>query len=116
MGKRVLLVDDDIDLQFLTRLALNEAGFDVVTVANGREAILQARAGGFDVILMDAEMPVMNGYEAYHELLSDPVTSAIPVVFLTAKLPEERVDYILKPFDTDQLPDQILKILAMRNS
>jgi CheY-like chemotaxis protein len=104
MGKRVLLADDDKDLQFLTEMALSDAGYEVVTVANGKEVLQQARSASFDIILMDAEMPLMNGFEAYRELSSDPATSKIPVVFITASQPNQDVNYILKPFDADALP------------
>jgi CheY-like chemotaxis protein len=111
MGKRVLLADDDPDLQFLTEMALNDAGYDVVKVANGKEALQQARTAKFDIILMDAEMPLMNGFEAYRELSADPATSKIPVVFLTASQPKQDVNYILKPFDADALPILIEKFI-----
>lgn len=112
MGKRVLLADDDNDLRFLTEMALSDAGYEVVTVANGKEVLQHARSANFDIILMDAEMPLMNGFEAYRELSSDPATSKIPVVFLTASQPTNRdVDFILKPFDADALPILIEKYI-----
>jgi CheY-like chemotaxis protein len=111
MSKRVLLADDDSDLRFLTEMALSDAGYEVVTVANGKEVLQEARSSSFDIILMDAQMPFMNGFEAYRELSADPVTSKIPVVFLTASQPNEDVDYILKPFDADALPSLIEKFI-----
>lgn len=111
MGKRVLLADDDPDLQFLTEMALSDAGYDVVCVANGKDVLQQARTAKFDIILMDAEMPMMNGFEAYRQLSADPATSQIPVVFLTASQPNQDVNYILKPFDADVLPTLIEKFI-----
>jgi CheY-like chemotaxis protein len=113
MSKRVLLADDDSDLRFLTEMALSDAGYEVVTVANGREVLQQARSASFDIILMDAQMPLMNGFEAYRELSADPATAKIPVVFLTASQPPQNVDYILKPFDADALPGLIEKYIKV---
>ena len=107
----MLLADDDPDLRFLTEMTLSEAGYEVVTVGNGKEALQEAQRTKFDIILMDAEMPLMNGFEAYRALLSDPSTSMIPVVFLTASQPGDDVQYILKPFDADALPDLLQKFL-----
>jgi CheY-like chemotaxis protein len=111
MSKRVLVADDDSDLRFLTEMALIDAGYEVVTVTNGREVLQHARNASFDIILMDAQMPLMNGFEAYRELSADPATSKIPVVFLTASQPTEDVEYILKPFDADALPSLIEKFI-----
>ena len=117
MGNRVLLADDDPDLRFLIEMSLNEAGYDVICVSNGKEAVDLARQGKYDVILMDAEMPVMDGFEAYRTLLSQPETAQIPVIFLTARTPDESIrksltpfHYILKPFDADVLPETIRQI------
>lgn len=120
MGKKLLLADDDSDLRFLTEMTLSEAGYDVVTATNGQEALALAQADNFDVILLDAMMPVMNGYEAFVQLRAQPRTAAIPVIFLTAQTPDEKtrkklglpvVDFILKPFDADALSRQIETIL-----
>jgi CheY-like chemotaxis protein len=115
MSKRVLVADDDPDLRFLTEMTLNEAGYEVVTVRNGKEAVQEAQRNKFDIILMDAEMPLMNGFEAYRALLSDPSTSAIPVVFLTATQPGDDVQYILKPFDADALPGLLQSIIEKKS-
>jgi DNA-binding response OmpR family regulator len=112
MTKRVLLADDDSDLRFLTELTLSEAGFEVVTVTNGKEVVQEAQKGKFDIILLDAEMPFMTGFEAYRELRSDPLTSTIPVLFLTASEPQESVRYLLKPFDADELSALVKKIIG----
>ncbi|HSP06425.1 MAG TPA: response regulator [Acidobacteriota bacterium] len=117
MGNRILLADDDPDLRFLIEMSLNEAGYEVMSVSNGREAVDSARKEPFDVILLDAEMPVMDGFEAYRTLCSLPETANIPVIFLTARTPDESIrksltpfHFILKPFDADRLPETIRQI------
>ena len=119
MGNRILLADDDSDLQFLTEMALSEAGFQVECVSNGKEAVEKALAQHFDVILLDAEMPVMDGFEALRTLRANPATANIPVIFLTARTPDEflrrsldPIHFILKPFDADALPQMIRQIVA----
>lgn len=119
MAIRVLVADDDGDLRFLIEMSLSDSGCDVVCVSNGREVLDAVSREAFDVILLDAEMPVMDGFEAYRALRSGPQTANIPVVFLTARPPDQALrdlgssfHYILKPFDADALPETIRKIAA----
>ena len=80
----VLLAEDFEDARELYRDYLEFSGFTVQTASNGREAIAQAIALQPDVILMDASMPVLDGWQATRELKTNPVTQHIPVVALTA--------------------------------
>ena len=119
MGYRILLADDDSDLQFLTRMALTDEGFEVICVSNGKEAVDAALAGHFDLILLDADMPVMDGFEAYRMLRSRPSTASVPVIFLTARTPDDvmrknldPLHFILKPFDAELLPETIRKMIT----
>jgi CheY-like chemotaxis protein len=88
MNKRqqplVLLVEDFEDARELYRDYLEFSGFSVQTASNGREAIEQAIALQPDVILMDASMPVLDGWQATRELKTNPTTQHIPVLALTA--------------------------------
>ena len=80
----VLLAEDFEDARELYRDYLEFSGFTVQTASNGREAIEQAIALQPDVILMDASMPVLDGWQATRELKTNPATQHIPVVALTA--------------------------------
>jgi two-component system cell cycle response regulator DivK len=80
----VLLAEDFEDARELYREYLEYAGFSVATAINGREAIDRAAALQPDLILMDASMPVLDGWQATRVLKSDPATKHIPVVALTA--------------------------------
>jgi two-component system cell cycle response regulator DivK len=80
----VLLADDFEDARELYRDYLEFSGFAVETVTNGREAIDQAVALQPDIILMDASMPVIDGWQATRELKANPATKHIPVLALTA--------------------------------
>jgi two-component system cell cycle response regulator DivK len=83
-GPIVLLAEDFEDARDLYRDYLEFSGFTVHTVANGRDAIAQARALMPDIILMDASMPVLDGWQATREIKTHPTTKHIPVVALTA--------------------------------
>lgn len=80
----VLLAEDFEDARELYRDYLEFSGFAVHTATNGREAIDQAIAIQPDLILMDASMPVLDGWQATRELKSNPATQHIPVLALTA--------------------------------
>ena len=80
----VLLAEDFEDARELYRDYLEFSGFDVHAVGNGREAIAQAIALQPDLILMDASMPVLDGWQATRELKQNPATRHIPVLALTA--------------------------------
>jgi CheY-like chemotaxis protein len=80
----VLLAEDFEDARELYRDYLEFSGFSVETVTNGREAITQAVALQPDIILMDASMPVLDGWQATRELKNNPTTKHIPVLALTA--------------------------------
>jgi len=118
---RILLADDEPDIQLLVSMALAETGHEIVMADNGREALEKARSGAFDLILLDAMMPVMGGFEAYRHLAADPATAAVPVLFMTARPDDEDLraalalgarGIIQKPFDVDTLARDIDKHLS----
>jgi len=80
----VLLAEDFEDARELYRDYLEFSGFTVETATNGRDAIAQAVELQPDVILMDASMPVLDGWQATRELKANPATQHIPVLALTA--------------------------------
>jgi PAS domain S-box-containing protein len=109
--RRILLADDNGDLrEYLARLLSSE--YDVVAVRNGLEALSEARAGRFDVIVSDLMMPELDGIELLKAVRSDSSLSTTPFVMLSAKAGEENAveglshgadDYISKPFSADEL-------------
>jgi DNA-binding response OmpR family regulator len=117
---KILVAEDEGDIRELIGLALRFAGFEVVLTADGSEAVEQAPLEQPDLIILDVRMPRMTGYEACRCLKENPVTSAIPVVFLSAKgqgddvrhgLASGAIEYIIKPFAPDELADQVRDIL-----
>jgi hypothetical protein len=115
LGPRKVLVAEDVELnQFLARHILESWDFEVVIAGNGLEAIEQLGKDAFDCILMDVQMPEMDGIEATHHIrsLSDPVKANIPIIALTANalkgdsekyLAAGMTDYLAKPFDEERL-------------
>ncbi len=93
MKKKILVVDDEKDIVDIIKYNLErENEFDVQTASNGREALELADSIP-DLILLDIMMPELNGFEVCKQLKSNPATSKIPVIFLTAK--ENEIDEIL---------------------
>ena len=119
--RRILIVDDEADIREVAQVSLELVGhWDVVTAASGQEALQTARRVQPDAILLDVMMPDMDGPSTLAELRSDPATSAIPVVFLTAKAAaDERsrlaqlgaAGVVVKPFDPLQLAHEVASTL-----
>jgi PAS domain S-box-containing protein len=106
--RRILVAEDNVINQLVVVEQLTVMGYDVVAVNNGREALEALESGGFDLVLMDCQMPELDGYEASRRIREGPETSRqIPIVALTAHAMREELerclavgmnDYITKPF------------------
>ena len=97
---RVLVVDDEDDLRFLARTMLERAGHEVLTAANGRQALEVIGQEAVDLVVVDIQMPVMDGSELIAELRAGPRTSCIPIVMWSAD-PDRGADadeVIVKPY------------------
>jgi two-component system, cell cycle response regulator DivK len=119
----VLLAEDFEDARELYRDYLEFSGFAVETAANGREAIAQAVALQPDIILMDASMPVLDGWQATRELKNNPTTKHIPVLALTAHAFDDARQeakqvgcdgFVTKPCLPDDLVSKIRAFLDIR--
>lgn len=118
---RILIAEDERDIRELISFTLQYAGYGVITVNDGEEAVKEAKKELPDLILMDVRMPRMTGYEACEILKNIETTGNIPVVFLSAKGQETEVqagleagadEYIIKPFSPDELTERVKSILA----
>ncbi len=118
-NKKLLLVEDSPDNQFLVERFLSESGAQVITANNGREGVEKAIGEHFDLILMDIQMPEMDGYEALKAIRSKGFT--LPIIALTAHaLKEERVraqregfdGYLTKPLNKAALIQKLASILS----
>lgn len=118
LGKKVLVVEDVIDNQMLTKLYLARKGMKVQFANNGAEGVDKALAEEFDLILMDMQMPVMDGYTATRQLREKGYVR--PIIALTAHAMKEDRDrcldagcdeYLTKPLDSNALYGAIARIL-----
>ena len=109
MGRVILIVEDDPKNLKLIRDLLQIKGYTTLEVTDGKQGVDMATEKMPDLILMDIQMPVMDGFEAISILKTDPVTKSIPIIALTAfamqgdreKCMEAGCnDYITKPLDT----------------
>jgi two-component system cell cycle response regulator DivK len=116
----ILLAEDFEDARELYRDYLEFSGFSVQTANNGREAIDQAVALQPDIILMDASMPVLDGWQATRELKANPSTKHIPVLALTAHAFDDARQearsvgcdgFVTKPCLPDDLVTQVRAVL-----
>jgi two-component system cell cycle response regulator DivK len=115
-GELVLIVEDNEKAMKLARDILRFAGFATVEAASGEEGIALARDRRPATILMDIQLPGIDGIGALERIRDDAATARIPVIAVTAsvmKEDRERLDsagfdgFITKPFDVDLLPDQV---------
>jgi len=121
----VLLAEDFEDARELYRDYLECSGFTVHTAANGREAIDQALALLPDIILMDASMPVLDGWQATREIKTHPSTKHIPILALTAHAFEDAKQearavgcdgFVTKPCLPDDLVSQVRAVLDRKRA
>jgi CheY-like chemotaxis protein len=118
---RILIAEDDLDIRELIAITLQFNGFEVVSAADGVQAVEKAQEQPIDLILMDVRMPRMTGYEACRRLQEIEATRDIPVIFLSAKGQEQEIQqgldagaahYILKPFAPEALVRHIRDLLG----
>ena len=124
--KKLLLVDDIEVNREIATMMLTQFGFNVETAVNGQEAvdkIAASNVGDYDVVLMDIQMPVMDGYEAARTIrkLDNPQLANIPIIAMTANAFSEDIqaakeagmnDHIAKPIDVNKMIETITKILS----
>ena len=117
--RKILVVDDEAYILHILNFSLGAEGYEVITAADGEEAIEKAREESPDLVVLDVMMPKKDGYEAFRVLKSDPETSNIPVILLTAKGREidkkvgQQVGadyYIVKPFSPTRLIERVQEI------
>ncbi len=118
---RVLIVDDEAPIRLLCRVNLEAEGMEVFEAGDGPTGLEAARREAPDVILLDVMMPGLDGWRVAEELLEDPATSSIPIVFLTARaelrdrargLDLGGLDYVTKPFNPVDLAPLIRDLIA----
>ncbi|MDD8018016.1 MAG: response regulator [Bacteroidota bacterium] len=122
MAKRILLAEDDEDNRDLVEFVMKRSGLDVelLLAEDGKQAVEIAIKEIPDLILMDMQMPVMDGYQATQAIKANPATKGIPVIAFTAQAkPEDKertlkigcVEHYSKPMDPEELLIVVQKYL-----
>ena len=120
MATRIFVVEDNPLNLKLVRDVLMKAGFDVIEARTGEDGVARAQDSNPDVILMDLQLPGINGTQALRLIRNDPGRAAVPVVALTAFAMSEDRDralldgfdgYISKPISVRDLPQQVASFL-----
>ena len=121
MPKKILVVEDTEDNRQILRDLLGMAGYDMVEAHDGAEGVAMAAEHRPDLILMDIQMPVMDGYEATRQIKANPELKALPIVAVTSyalsgdeqKTRDAGCDaYIAKPYSPRQMLAKVREILG----
>jgi len=119
--KRILCVEDNDDNQYMLHKRLTKAGFEVKIERNGAQVAKWAKTLLPDLIVMDLNLPGLNGWEATHQLKNQPETKHIPIIVLSAHAEESSREkaraagcdaYHTKPIDFPRLVDRINSLLG----
>jgi DNA-binding response OmpR family regulator len=122
MAKKILVVDDEIDIQEMLKIKLESAGYSVVTADNGLTALSQAQDNHPDLLILDLMLPKINGFRVCSLLKKDVKYSSIPIIILTARsgLEDEKLAnecganlYLTKPLDLNILLVKIKDLIGV---
>lgn len=122
--KKILIVDDEQDLCEILLYNLTAAGYEAEAAYSG-EAAWEKNPSQYDLLILDVMMPGMSGFELAEKLKSDPTTSKLPIIFLTAKDTEDDTlqgfglgadDYVTKPFSVREVVARVKAVLARSRS
>ena len=120
MKKQILIIEDNEQNIYLTTFILENHGYRVIQARDGKEGIAKASGGGSDLILLDIQLPGMDGYEVARRLKGDPETGSIPIVAVTSyAMPGDREQvlaagcdgYIEKPINPDTFISEIERFI-----
>jgi DNA-binding response OmpR family regulator len=121
MSKTVLLCDDDPLLVDLVEYRLASRGWNVTVARDGAEALERLAEATPSAIVLDAMMPIHDGYEVLRRLRAEPATAVTPVIMLTARSQEQDVlraldlgasDYVVKPFIPEELVARLTRLTS----
>ena len=120
-AKRILVAEDDPDVRELVVFRLARAGYEVLTAADGEEAVAVATSQRPDLCVVDVMMPRLDGYEVTIRLRGEAELAGMPIVLLTASVQEAAIErgfeagadaYVKKPFSPHELLDRIAALLG----
>jgi len=120
MSKRILVVEDHEDNRRILRDLLGTTGYEMIEAEDGAEGVAKAKAEKPDLILMDIQLPLLDGYEATRQIKAEPALAAIPIIVVTSYAlsgDEEKAKaagcdaYVSKPYSPRQLLQKIREFL-----
>ena len=120
MKPRILIIEDNEANRYLARFLLERQGYEVTQAVNGAQGVRAAIEQLPDLIIMDIEMPEMDGYEAADRIHANVHTAAVPIIAFTSyahasdrlrALDHGFADYIEKPFEVDDFIRRVLQLL-----
>lgn len=125
--RSVLVIDDNEDIRHLLTLVLENAGFTVLTGIDGADGLAQTKSAKPDLILLDAMMPGLNGFEVLEKIRKDRDSkiNSIPILMLTSRSSVEDIDmaidlgatsYVVKPFRPEKLVQKVKSIFESESS
>lgn len=116
---RILLVDDEYDIQEIVAEILEDAGYRVLVAKNGREALERLEKDKVDLIILDIMMPIMSGPEVVKELRRRYGEDSLPPILMISAGTEGRAvarelgcDFLVKPFDVNEILDEARRLIA----
>ncbi len=121
MTKKILVIEDQEDNRAILRDLLNSVGFEVIEAVNGEDGVAMAVSERPDLILMDIQLPIIDGYEATRRIKSDPALAGIPIIAVTSYALSGDEDkaklagcdaYISKPYSPRELLAKVQEFLA----
>lgn len=121
--KKILFADDEETLRSLLRIILEKGGYEMLEAGDGKAALEQVKKNRPDLVILDINMPKMNGFDVLEHLKKDPKTRDIPVIMLTTRSGQGDIEeameldadqYIPKPFDSEKLISKIQQIFEIR--
>jgi two-component system chemotaxis response regulator CheY len=121
MSASILTVDDSASIRMTTKIALTNAGYQVTEAVDGLDGLTKAKAGNFDLIVTDLNMPNMNGLEMIEALRQTGAHTGVPIIFLTTESDADMktrakaagaTGWITKPFDPETLVKIAKKVLG----
>ncbi len=121
MAKKILVVDDEKDICGLLNRALKNEGYEVYNAYNGKDALSKIYDVSPDMMVLDVQMPRMNGYQVCEEIRKDPLYKKLPILMLTVRDSKDDKlqgydsgvdEYMVKPFDIMEIVLRVNVILG----
>ncbi len=124
MNRSILVVDDSSTVRKFVAVSLSMQGFDVVSAADGMDALEKLPQKHFDLVITDLNMPNMDGFELIRSLRETPEYKELPVIILTSLSDSDSKErgsklgvesYVVKPFSTEKIQYEVAKYISWYN-